>query len=286
MRRGGPGGAGRAPGRGAPCLEWSTRCQLVSAARRPFRRRPGELRPAGSSAVLPPPPPPPRQPALGSPPGPLPASPEERRPSEWDTKATPACAGGSHACACSHGSSPFSLLHTWGAGGALQGRAALASAAKLCDIAAAPLQECHRRGPRGAPKIPPRRGQPPADSTPGKAESPFRRAIGWQRDAFGSAARTCQHVEAFPRCPRCLSAVRSLPPGSGRGHRSPSHQAAAARSRAPVRRAGKPRSGSRRATFGTRKTSFGAGGANRTHLQRPNFSFIQTSFFIVYCICV
>lgn len=70
MRRGGPGGAGRAPGRGAPCLEWSTRCQLVSAARRPFRRRPGELRPAGSSAVLPPLPLRPGSPRSGLPPAP------------------------------------------------------------------------------------------------------------------------------------------------------------------------------------------------------------------------
>lgn len=236
MRRGGPGGAGRAPGRGAPCLERSTRCQLVSAARRPFRRRPGELRPAGSSAV---PPPSSRQPALGSSPGPLLASPDERPAVEEGykrEKATPACAGGSRVCVL-----PWLLsspVHAWGAGGALEGLSALSSAAKRCDRTAAPLQECHPRGPRRAPTTPPRRGQPPAGSSPKKAESPFRRAIGWQRDAFGSAARTCQHGEAFPRCPRCLCAVRSIPPVSGWGHGRPSHRAAAARSCAPCARQG------------------------------------------------
>lgn len=114
-----------------------------------------------------------------------------------------------------------SPVHAWSAGGALEGRPALASAAKHCDMTAAPLQECHPRGPRRAPTTPPRRGQPPVGSVPRKAESPFRRAIGWQSRRLwerGQDVSTRRSISSLPQVPL----FRALPPvRRGTGTREP-----------------------------------------------------------------
>lgn len=200
MRRGGPGGAGRAPGRGAPCLERSTRCQLVSAARRPFRRRPGELRPAGSSAV--PPPPRPGSPRSGLPPAPSSPRPMSDRPSKRDTKGKKQrlLARGGLVCVCSRGSSLAPC--TRGAPEALSRDSRLSHL--LQSDAIGPPLPCRNvtRGGRAEPPRPlPAEGNPPLARLRGKQRAPSEGLSGGRGTPLGARPGRVNTAKRFLAAP-------------------------------------------------------------------------------------